>query len=534
MSDALLTAIASWIDRHPGDAPQLQALLSQQRWDTLEPAFLTEIRFGTGGLRGTVGLGPGCLNPERVRQTVASHAAWLQDQGLDSVVIAWDGRAFADAAGRYAAEQPLRLLGWSSRDIARLAADVYTAAGLTVFLAERPTSTPELSFAVPFVHAGAGLCVTASHNPPDDNGLKLYDQRGVQILPQQAAEILNSGRPTAGAGRVLAFPEILAPFAEGVDAALCTIPGRPIRITASPLHGVSGRILRAALGDKVDARWVADTIDPAFSQLPGGAPNPERAEVLQALCEQSQDDLVICTDPDGDRLGVAVRHHGQWVRLSGQQLAELAVATLARPGTLVLRTFVTSSRCDAIARALGATPHGDFPVGFKFLGDAMRRADVPTSVAVEESHGLLIWEGPGDKDAAGAAAWLVRLASSLPDGTTLVDAWEALDRLAPRRFHALHSVVLEGADGLRQKARVLKRLEDAPPQLGDGGWSWQDRRQTAKPEWRSAEHAFVAMRGSTRLVVRPSGTEPKLKIYVEADAEPAAADELIRWIRDAG
>lgn len=570
----------------------IAALVDGGRFEELVDAFRQVLPFGTGGRRGFVGVGPNRINPFTVATSVEGHARWLRGvfPGVTlRVVVAYDVRRFVDARGVYGGRAgPLD--GLSSRDFAEIAARVYARNGVEVHLLPRGASwllsTPELSFSVRFLGAHGGMNLSASHNPPDDNGVKVYDQRGGQLAPPEdqalldvVAAVEDAEVPTweeaVATGLVRALePSTHRAYVETVAA--LALPGpREINLLYTPLHGtgVVHEVLAAA-GFPCRLHEPQATWDGAFPTVPNGVANPEQPEAMaNALAAAGDADMVLGTDPDADRIGAEVRHRGQWVHLTGNDIAALVVhATLRRDvdgrEPLVVQTEVTSSLVPRIARAGGAVVVDDLLVGFKYVADVLRRLeeegryrdvradDVTFVCGAEESHGVLVTDQMRDKDAAGGAVMLAGLAAEARTaGRTLVDLLDDLRRAHGYVRNDQVSLQYPGATGQQRLAQLLDRLRaDPPAAIGSRAVveavDHRDERGRFGPfvseSDRVARNVLVyrlAPDGDdegARVILRPSGTEPKLKVYLEVlgragldEAGRAAVDGSLSALADA-
>ncbi len=569
----------------------LRAMVEGGRFDELCDAFRQVLPFGTGGRRGSIGVGPNRMNPWTVGTSVQGHAAWLRERFAGAgralrVVVAYDVRRFTDAKGVYG-DLPIPVRGLTSRDLAELAARIYAANGVIVHLLERGEarylSTPELSFTIRELGACGGLNVSASHNPPDDNGVKVYDEHGGQLCPPLDEELLGVVSKVDDA-RVLSWEaalrtglvRFLEPAAhEAYVRAVASVapPGpREIPLLYTPLHGtgVVHEVLAAAgFGCRLHAPQAQ--ADGAFPTVPKGVANPENPEAMaNALAAAGDAELVFGTDPDADRLGVEVRHGGSFVHLTGNDIAALVVhAACARPldgrRPLVVVTEVTSTFVARVAAAEGAAVVDDLLVGFKYVAEGLRlleeagewrglrAGDVAFVAGAEESHGVLVTDRIRDKDAAGGAVLLAALAARVREqGRTLVDVLEDLRQEHGYVLNGQVTVQFEGATGQSRMAEALDALRASPPAQAGGRAvvRWFDHRDEAgrfgpfrSDSDRQARNVLVAHLApgahddGARLILRPSGTEPKLKVYLEVAGRPgldaagraavdAALDEL--------
>ncbi len=581
-----LGAVQRWLSepRFRSYALQLDALIEDGRWKTILDSFCRVLPFGTGGRRGRVGIGPNRFNGWTLGTSVEGHARWLRARFPGAalrVAIGCDVRCFHDLDGELVETAPAPVRGLSSRDFAELAAVIYTAAGIRVWLppAGGALSTPELSFAVRHLGCHGGLVISASHNPPDDNGCKIYDHTGAQLVPptdEELAAVVDAvdavDRMSLDRARAAGLVEELGELVhEAYIRANLAISRRPearaLPIVCTALHGTGRRtvypVLRAA-GFPVVLEPTQAAPDGRFPTVPLRAPNPERPAVLDvaiAHAEQVGADMVLATDPDADRLGVAVRaarpdpgatDPGRWRFFTGDELAVLAchAALVDRPPTsgrppVVLKTEVTSSQLTRVAEAHGARVIGHLMVGFKYIGEAMALAETTGRFAgaplaledvvlgAEESHGLLATTAIRDKDAAGGALLLAELAAAeRARGRTLLDVLEGLQERVGLVANLLVSTVMRGVLGRERIAAIQASLRHSPPaRIGDRAVVAMEDRQADRPplgplrsqtDAASRDVLVFRLEGGARVVLRPSGTEPKNKVYIEIPGEPGA------------
>ncbi|MCB9687639.1 MAG: phospho-sugar mutase [Alphaproteobacteria bacterium] len=576
---AALTNLTRWWTEAPyADwRGAIRGLVEAGRFEELCDAFRQVLPFGTGGRRGSVGVGPNRMNPWTVGTSVQGHAAWLRqrfEERTIEVVVAYDVRRFEDARGVYVGlDIPVR--GLSSRDLAELAARVYAANGIVVHLLPRDSgawmSTPELSFTIRSLGALGGLNLSASHNPPDDNGVKVYDEHGGQLCPpldeellsvvsgiEQARELSWEAAVATGLVRFLG-PEHHQAYVAAV-ASVAPAGPREIRLLYTPLHGtgVVHEVLAAA-GFECRLHEPQAVADGAFPTVPGGVANPENPKAMaHALAAAGDAELVFGTDPDADRIGCEVLHRGRFVHLTGNDIAALVVfAACGRPTggrrPLVVQTEVTSAFVSRVAAAAGAVVVDDLLVGFKYVAEGLRlleqegawgavRADDVVYVAgCEESHGVLVTDRIRDKDAAGGAVLLAALAArERVAGRTLVDLLEELREAHGYVRNGQVTVQFEGATGQARMNHLLDDLRQRPPvDLGGRAVaSFVDHRDESgrfgpfrSDSDRQARNVLVATLvggacdDGARLILRPSGTEPKLKVYVEVQGRPHLDEE---------
>jgi phosphomannomutase len=509
-TSTLRDAASRWIagDPDPATRAELQEVLDRATGgepgavDELADRMAGPLEFGTAGLRGPVRAGPNGMNVAVVTRTTAGVAAWLTGHGHAGALV---------VVGRDARH--------GSEDFATAAAEVLTAAGFTVRVTPGPLPTPVLAYVVKHLGAVAGIQITASHNPPADNGYKLYDATGGQIVPPSDGEI---ERAIQDAPAAVSVPR--APGAEAVDllesyldevAALPLGAERIVRVAATALHGVGAETLRAAFARAgftdlhlVEAQSAPDPDFPTVS-----FPNPEEpgaTDLLLALASEVDAELAIALDPDADRCALGVRERdGSWRMLRGDEtgvlLGSAILSTVDRtmlPDPLVATTIVSSSMLGEIAKAEGAR-YAETLTGFKWLV----RAGDGLVFAYEEALGLCV--NPGfvrDKDGIAAATLAAGLTARLrADGRSPLDV---LDELAVRHgVHLTDQVSLRVTD-LSVRGRLMAKLREAPPaEAGGVAVTLEDLLPDADVLRLTGE--------GVRVVVRPSGTEPKLKAYLQ-------------------
>ncbi|MET0866073.1 MAG: phospho-sugar mutase [Nakamurella sp.] len=529
LTPVLRDATMRWIADDPSaaDRAELQAVLAQAMAGV--PAAVTDLQdrmsaplaFGTAGLRGPLRAGPAGLNLAVVRRAAAGIAAYLRGQGQHgrTVVIGYDGRH-------------------RSAELAADAAGVVAAAGFSVLLATGPLPTPITAFAVRQLDAAAGLQVTASHNPPQDNGLKVYLAQGAQLVEPEDGRIeaaIAAARPARSIdadGAVNEWPdEIVQGYLDRAGSlARSAAPRSSVRLAITPMHGVGGETAVKALhlAGFTDVHVVEQQARPDgdFPTVP--FPNPEEpgaADLLLALAERVEATIAVALDPDADRCAVGVPlPGGGWRMLSGDETGALIgdhlLRTLDRalhPDPLVATTIVSGELLKTIAAAYGAR-YDETLTGFKWIVRSGNGAGGGLVFGYEEALGLCVDpDRVRDKDGISAAVVAADLVSGLQStGQTLLDR---LDELA--RSHGLvvtGQLSLRVAD-LRLIADAMVRLRQRPPTslLGDPVSEVTDLLPRTDG---------IRLRTTrVRVVIRPSGTEPKLKCYLQVTAPvPGGAD----------
>ncbi len=543
--------------------PQLRGLIAAGRWSVLADSFYRVVPFGTGGRRGAVGVGPNRINAWTLGETVEAHARWLKanfpGQAV-SVVLGWDTRQFFNLRGELLEGIPCPVRGWRSADFGRLAAEIYAAAGIGVWLPmgegwSGVLATPELSFAIRALGAQGGLCISASHNHPDDNGGKFYTAAGGQEIPPQDETLARLVATIDGisridfeeglaSGQIRAVPDSLAPaYRTALHRAL---PEKgSLRLVYSNLHGTGLRTIPPLLREAgFEVLEVASqrALDGAFPGVPFRAPNPEVPSVFQAgirVAEGAGAALVLASDPDADRVGAAVRtQSGSWQILNGNELAALIADVVVRPGgqPVYIQTEVTSGFPAAIARSRGARVEDRLLVGFKYIGAEMDRLapEEHFVLGAEESLGSLISPEMRDKDAAGGALALALAAEhAAARGLDLTQRLQELACIHGVWANLLFNLSFRGASGRARIQAIQANLRDNPPAtIGDylvtESFDRQDPKGWLGPICSDTDHSsrdvlVYRLQGGGRVILRPSGTEPKTKIYVELRAEPPAS-----------
>lgn len=515
-----------------------QELLKITDEKEIEDRFYKDLAFGTGGMRGIMGAGPNRMNRYTISRATLGLANYLSDfpTPQKSVVIAYDSRN-------------------NSEDFAKCAAEVLAVKGITVYLFDKITPTPVLSFAVRHLGCIAGIVITASHNPKEYNGYKVYDENGCQLVPSLADKVIAHVQEITDYRAVprldfevalqsgmiqMVGDEVLDAFLDAVKTqALYTEPSK-LKIVYTPLHGTGNipvrRILKDYLVSVVEEQAVPDG---NFSTV--RSPNPEEKDALNLAIEQAKTeaaDLVLGTDPDCDRVGIAVRHNGDYVLLTGNQVGALLADfvlrfkadTLNEKSTLV-KTIVTNDLGANIGRKYGLQIVETL-TGFKYIGDQINRYEKTGEkefvMGYEESYGYLVGTHARDKDAVVASMLICEMtAYHKNNGKTLVDALEEIYKVYGFYLDALDSFVLQGIDGVQKMNAVLDALRARGASAFPDVETVQDFSEGIGdlPKENVLKYLF---RNGSWLAVRPSGTEPKLKVYysVRGESHEAAAEQL--------
>ena len=540
-------ALSRWLER-AGEDPDLISELKEVQGDAgaVSDRFYRHLAFGTGGLRGVIGAGTNRMNIYTVRRATQGLADYLNATDLPkSVAIAHDSRIKGER-------------------FARETARVLAANGITAWLYPRLEPTPALSWAVRHLACGAGVCVTASHNPAQYNGYKVYGADGCQITPEAAEKVLAAMERTdcfdgvkladfdqaVAAGTIRTIPDsCLDAF---VDAVLDLRPGNDVsqlKLVYTPLNGSGLECVKKLLG-KMGA---ADITVVPEQEAPDGTfptcpyPNPEIREAMErglALCGQVKPDLLLGTDPDCDRMGAAVPDsQGGYRLITGNEMGILLFDYLCRTrlerGTMpenpvAVTTIVSTDMATPVAAAYGVELRRTL-TGFKYIGEQIGLLEAEGHrerfiFGFEESYGYLSGAHVRDKDAVNAVMLACEAAAWYRgQGMTLLEAMDALYQKYGYYRNGLISRAFEGQDGMRAMEGLMASLRANPPAKIAG------RAVTGVVDYAQGGAGLIPsdvlefrLAGEGKLIVRPSGTEPKLKLYLSVRGGSAAeADQAL-------
>ncbi|MGM9593010.1 MAG: phospho-sugar mutase [Candidatus Onthomonas sp.] len=531
-----------WLSR-AADDPDLHRELSALHPETdaaaIDDRFYRELEFGTGGLRGVIGAGTNRMNIYVIRKATQGLCNYLKSTDLpQAVAIGYDSRIKSDR-------------------FAREAARVLAANGITAWLYPRLEPTPALSWAVRYLGCGAGICVTASHNPAKYNGYKVYGSDGCQITLEVAAAVLKeinavdvfdgvalcSLEEGLADGRIRMIGEdCLEAFLDAVQAQSVAGGGKlDLKVVYTPLNGSGLECVTKILG-RIGIRDI--TVVPEQEHPDGNFPtcpypNPEIREAMErglALCEQLRPDLLLGTDPDCDRMGVAVPDGEGYTLLTGNEMGVLLLDYICRKrlenGTMPERpvavtTIVSTDMADAVAAKYGVELRRVL-TGFKFIGEQIGLLEADGEMdryimGFEESYGYLSGGHVRDKDAVNASMLACEMTAWYrAKGMTLADAMRALYAEFGCYQNSLASFTFEGADGMAKMGRIMDALRTTPPQTLAGKpvarvVDYLTGKGVALELPRSNVLEFQ-LEGS-KVLVRPSGTEPKIKVYLSSRAD---------------
>ncbi len=533
----LLDDARAWADADPDDdtRTELRELIaSAEGGDAaalaeLEDAFAGTLQFGTAGLRGKLGPGPNRMNLVVVARAAAGFARYLGERGGGAVVIGYDARSKSDL-------------------FARVTAEIMTGAGLRAMVLPEALPTPVLAFAIRHLGCAGGVMVTASHNPPQDNGYKVYLGDGSQIVPPADAEISGHIADVTALGPVADLPhgdewetlgdDVVASYVARATTLLEPGPPASVRIAYTAMHGVGGQVFVRVLREAGFAapRVVAEQFTPDGAFPTVAFPNPEEPGAMDlaiATAAGSDVDLIIAHDPDADRCAVGVPTPDGWRMLTGDEVGTLLGWWIASGNRRVARRGVLAE--SIVSSSLLAEIAADFHLayaqtltGFKWI------ARVPDLMfGYEEALGYCVDpNGVRDKDGITAALMIVEMATRmLYKGRTLTDV---LDDIALQHGVYATSQVSVRVSDLSRIAEVMAALRTTPPTsvAGVPVASFEDLEEGADGLPPTDGLRFTLASGA-RIIVRPSGTEPKVKCYLQS-VVPVVDDDLIAARAQAG
>jgi phosphoglucomutase len=544
----------------------IQALLDANNESELTDAFYKDLEFGTGGLRGLIGVGSNKMNRYTVGAATQGLANYLNQcfpgQSI-KVAIAHDSRNM-------------------SPEFARIAADIFSANGIQVFLFKALRPTPELSFTIRHLGCKSGVVITASHNPREYNGYKAYWDDGSQVVAPHDANVVAEVNKIQSVDEIkfTGRPELITMIGEEIDAEyLKTITANSInpeviarqkdlKIVFTPIHGTGITLVPAALArvgfNNVHIVQEQATPDGNFPTVV--YPNPEETEAMTIAMNQAKAldaDLVIATDPDADRVGAAVKNkHGEWQLLNGNQMASLIIYYLLQAwksaGKLqgkefVAKTIVTTNIIDAMCAAY-EVPCYNTLTGFKYIAQVIRELEGQAKFigGGEESYGYLIGDAVRDKDAVASCAMIAELTAYAKDkGLSLIDFLTEMYQKHGFYYEGLVSLTKKGKSGAEEIQKMMADLRSnlpasvagsAPVEVLDYQNLTSKNLQTGQvkpiPAGLGIEKSNVIqliLEDGTKVSARPSGTEPKIKFYISVNTplhQPEDFDATLQQLKD--
>lgn len=557
LSPAAVKNITAWLTepKYAEYKTELTDLIESGEWQLLEDSFFKVIEFGTAGRRGTTGIGPNRINKVTIGESAQALCEYIlsRDEGAakKGIAIAYDTRL-------------------SSPELSKYVAQVCAANGFKTYLFESFRSTPELSFTVRHLAAAAGIVISASHNPPADNGFKACWRDGGQLVAPHDKGVLKIAQSlseikTIDFDTALKEGKIVSIGKEVDDAYITSASAqaegteRNVKIVYSPLHGAGQTnvlpVLKAAGFNDISVIEAQMVPDGNFPTIPSGKPNPEEKvandmAVAQLLAEKA--DIAITNDPDADRIGAMVRRGETAIYLTGNQSAVLAadyvLGQMSQKGTLtpkhyIAKTIVTTDMLAAVAQRYGVRCYGNMLIGFKYIGELIHKKEATDEIFVlgcEESYGLLKGDYARDKDGATGALPLAEYAAALKlRGKTLYDRLLELYGEYGMYVEHLANAYFEGASGFEKMQNVMKQLRGQPlAEIGGHAISAVlDYQTLVRRDISSGQETSIdCVPGNVivleldgeerrRITIRPSGTEPKLKFYVQWFEEAASDPE---------
>ncbi len=549
--DSASQKIEKWLNEESYEAfrSEILALIEAKNVSELNDAFYQVIPFGTGGRRGKMGVGPNRINTRTIAESAQGFAEYLKKHfGEEEVkrrgmVVTYDVRH-------------------NSRRFAEVAASVFAANGITVYFFDGVRATPQISFTIRYKHAVGGAMISASHNPPTDNGIKVYWETGGQVVPPHDVGIISEVgsvqhivqadfQKAVAQGKIVLLGSDADQAYHDAVANLSLGPYRDVHIVFSPLHGCATTSFLPVLEqmnftviERVEPQM---TPDPEFSAVEKQTPNPEVPIAMRQAVEQAKAngaDLALAADPDADRIGVVGRKSfssDEYVFFNGNQISVLLfdyiTSELKQQGRLtknavLVKTIVTTELLTKIAQDNGVEVIPDLPVGFKYIGDAIeqRLTGKVFLFGAEESHGYLYGTYAREKDGAVGAMLISEYAAKLKqEGKTLYERLEEIKKQYGYFRELLQAIYYQGMDGMEKMLAIMNNFRAQLPTEVDGKRVHIVLDQLAKkfidPHTGEEVGEYVGFPDNAlvfylneertkRIVVRPSGTEPKIKFYV--------------------
>ena len=524
----------------------------------IKERFVKMLEFGTAGLRGILGVGTNRMNIYTVALATQGMADYINEKYENpSVAIAYDSRIKSDL-------------------FARVTACVFAANGVKAYLFKELMPTPTLSFAVRQLHCSAGIVITASHNPAQYNGYKAYGDDGCQLNPQAAAKVLELASKTDifdGVKKIsleqglrsgmieYISDELVDQYLDRVFALrVSKAPVQPshLKVVYTPLNGTGNKLVRRILGrigiEDIEIVREQERPDGNFPTCP--YPNPEEKSTLQLgiqLCKSIDGDLVLATDPDADRVGIAVNHHGEYILPTGNEVGVLMLDYIAKQriaqGTMpknpiAVKSIVSTPLADVVAKSYGIQMINVL-TGFKYIGEQITLLEQKGEenrflLGFEESYGYMTGGHVRDKDAVNGAMIICEMAEYYKkQGKTLIDALNDIFSRFGVYAAKVKGYTFEGTEGMDKMTGIMKKLRENPPK-DFGGYKilcCSDYLISKRRDFRSGGQTDILLPTSNvleydlennlKLIVRPSGTEPKIKVYLTIVTNDKAQVETI-------
>lgn len=538
----------------------LQLLTKDEK--KMEDAFYRDLEFGTGGMRGEIGAGTNRINTYTVRKATTGLASYIKGAGAEAmergVVIAYDSRRY-------------------SPEFAQEAANTLASNGIKAYLFNEPRTTPQLSFSVRHLHAFMGIVITASHNPPEYNGYKVYGEDGAQLNLEDAEVVIQHVNDAGDAIHidqrnpdkklVIQLDEIMD---QAYMDALKTVQengefasSSDLKVVFTPLHGASGKTVKRILSEVgyEHISYVEEQMEPNGDFPTVESPNPEEQSAFEYAIqygEKNGADILIAVDPDGDRVGIAVKTASKYELLTGNQtgaiLIEYLLSQRKAKGHIpangrVFKTIVTSDLGRVIAEYYGVSTE-DVLTGFKFIGEKIKKYEETKEFeflfGYEESYGYLIKNFARDKDAVQSVLAIIEAASYYKkQGKTLLDVLSQLYERHGFYLEGLRSVTKKGVSGANSIQNLLEqvRVNRITEVAGITVLSQEDYLHSVRTftDGRETEEIFLPksnvikyfLADGSWVCVRPSGTEPKVKYYFGVlSGSEAESSEKLKALQD--
>jgi len=554
MDAAIQNKINTWLNGNFDQQTRDEILrLQKENPDQLTDAFYQDLEFGTGGLRGIMGVGTNRMNKYTVGMATQGYANYLKQSFPNEqvkVAIAHDSRN-------------------NSRFFAETTANVFAANGIKVFLFDSLRPTPELSFAIRHLKCQGGVVCTASHNPKEYNGYKAYWDDGAQLVPPHDKNVIKEVEKIGSVENVkwTGAADNITTIGEDVDEAyinmvtgLSVYPEiiqkhRDLKIVYTPIHGSGIKLVPEVLKrfGFTNVHIVKEQMEPDGNFPTVSYPNPEEKATMSIGLKNAEEidaDILLGTDPDADRVGIGIKdNHGDWVLMNGNQTAVLAfnymiearkAKGIAQPNDMVIKTIVTTEMIDKIALQNGVHCYNVL-TGFKWIAEMIREKEGKENFIIggEESFGMMIGDKIRDKDAVSAVAILCEMAACEKDkGRSLFEKLVHLYVQYGFYYEELISITKKGMDGQKQIAAMMEDFRTNPPRMIEGlpvvelldyekgvgknlatDESWQIKLP------KSNVLQFVLASGD-KISARPSGTEPKIKFYFSVNGKLQSVDEF--------
>lgn len=549
--------------------PQIKYLVEQQNWDTLLDCFYQIIPFGTAGRRGEVGIGPNRINTWTIMSSAQGHSKYLIRKFGDEakkrgVVISYDVRVYKKS-DIYNVNIKNPIYNIDCKTLSEVASTVYAYNGIKTYLFKNYTSTPEMSFMVKHKGAIAGDMISASHNPPEFNGIKIVNEFGGQLIPPFDQELVDIVKTQKESISTLPFNEAInkklidyitekdhtAYIQHACNISITKKTGA--KIYFSPLNGTATSTIYPVLKNlnhKVTIDPQTSYPDGTFSKIKYNIPNPEVKESFDYLldvAEENNSDIILASDPDGDRIGLMSKNGKDWNFHNGNEIFVLCVCHILtnlakqkklKPTNIIAKTLTTTNLIYKIAQKYKVTVIGDLLVGMRYIGNEMNILEQVGKISDfliggEESHGMTAFNHIKEKDAVVPAIMLSELASELKESKITIKQY--LDNIYKEfgyYFSFQNEIRLPGAEGMSKIAKLQEQLRKTKPKkfgnfviihskdYWDGSPFLSESDKVSRNVISYKLNSENTNAESIQIVIRPSGTEPKTKIYFEIGMKP--------------